>query len=77
MRHTLVGLALDIIDWVLIGFIPGLGDVVDALGAIYFYKQLGIVGALPIVEVIPGFDILPTNTAMGIYADYFAKKEKN
>jgi len=76
-KHTLVGFMLDLVDWMLIGFLPGAGDIIDAVGAAYFYREVGIVGILPIIEFVPGFDALPTNLAMGIYADFFVRKEKN
>lgn len=65
--HITVGIALDVIDFLGIGLIPIVGDVVDGLGALYFYRFAGIVGLVGLVEVIPLFDILPTFTALGIY----------
>ena len=71
--HIAVGVAFDVIDFLGIGLIPILGDVVDVIGALYFYRFVGVLGLAGLVEIIPLFDILPTFTALGIYA---AIKEK-
>ena len=71
--HITVGFALDVIDFLGIGLIPILGDVVDVIGALYFYRFVGVLSLAGLVEIIPLFDILPTFTALGIYA---AIKEK-
>ena len=71
--HIAVGVAFDIIDFLGIGLIPIVGDVIDVAAALYFYKFVGVVGLAGLVELIPFVDILPTFTAIGIYA---AIKEK-
>lgn len=71
--HIAVGVAFDVIDFLGLGLIPILGDALDVVAALYFYKFLGIVGLVGLVELIPLADILPTWTALGIYA---AIKEK-
>ena len=71
--HIAVGAAFDAIDFLGLGLIPILGDVLDVVAALYFYRFVGIVGLAGLVELIPLADILPTWTALGIYA---AVKEK-
>ena len=71
--HIAVGVAFDAIDFLGIGLIPIVGDVIDVVAALYFYKFVGLVGLTGLVELIPLVDILPTWTALGIYA---AIKEK-
>lgn len=51
------------------GLAPGLGDIVDLAGMLYFLKVLGPVGAASALELIPLADVLPTNLALGFYAD--------
>ena len=63
-----VGALLDIIDWLAVGFIPILGDIIDIAGSVYFYKMLGPLGAAGLIELIPGLDILPTFTLLGAAA---------
>jgi glycine cleavage system H protein len=66
---TFVGLALDIFDWLLVGMIPGLGDIVDVIAVVVWTVILGPAGLLEALELIPGMDILPFNTALGMLAD--------
>ena len=66
--HLIVGILLDAVDYILIGMIPGLGDVVDAVGILYFCFFLGPLGVAPAIELVPGLDILPTNMITGFYA---------
>jgi len=74
--YTLIGLALDVFDWVGFGMIPVICDIVDLAATVLWLKVLGPVGLAAAVELIPAADILPTNIALGIYADYRAEAEK-
>jgi hypothetical protein len=49
--------------------IPLVGDIVDVLGALFWYTRVGVVGLGAAIEVVPLVDILPVNTAIGYYAD--------
>ena len=73
--NTLVGLLLDVFDWVAVGMIPGAGDIIDVIGAIWWYKQLGVEGVAAAIELIPGLDILPTNLVLGLLADHRRRGE--
>ncbi len=68
-KHACVGLALDTFDWMLLGMIPGLGDVVDVISTVYWTAVLGPVGLIEAIELVPGADILPVNIALGMMAD--------
>lgn len=68
-KHAMVGLVLDIFDWIGIGMIPGLGDVVDVVATVYWTKTLGPAGMWEAVEIVPGVDLLPINIALGMIAD--------
>ncbi len=69
LRHVLVGVALDALDYLALGFTPIIGDFIDLAGAFYFYKVLGPVGLSSALELVPLADVLPTNILLGIYAD--------
>ena len=71
--HIAVGAAFDVIDFLGLGLIPIVGDVLDVVAALYFYKFVGIVGLTGLIELIPLADILPTWTMLGTYAAF---KEK-
>lgn len=64
----LMGIALDAFDWFVVGFIPILGDVVDVAGIAIFYRYVGVTALGGAVELIPLADVLPTFTALGLYA---------
>ena len=68
--HLGVGFGLDLLDWLLVGMIPLVGDVLDVVGFLYFYfkAKVSYVAAIGAIELIPGLDILPTWTAIGLYA---------
>jgi len=67
LTPVLVGVLLDLLDWLGWGMIPLLCDIVDALGIYYYWKveKLDVVAALGAVELFPGLDVLPTFTALG------------
>ena len=69
LHHTLVGLLLDVLDWLGLGLIPGIGGLIDTAGTAYFLKVLGPVGAASALELVPFADMLPVNIALGLYAD--------
>ena len=76
MKNTIIGLLLDIPDFLGFGMIPILGDIIDVLGIIYFTKVLGVGGVMGALELVPGLDELPIFTFLGVYADFFKKGEK-
>jgi hypothetical protein len=75
LKNTIIGLALDVFDWLVVGSIPILGDIVDLAATAYWLKVLGPIGFAAAVELIPVADILPTNIALGIYADQKAGRK--
>jgi hypothetical protein len=74
IKHTIVGLILDIPDWLGFGLIPIVGDLLDIIGTIYFTKVLGPIGIAGAIELIPLADVLPTFTCLGLYADMKGEK---
>lgn len=60
------GLLLDVFDWLLVGAVPVLGDVVDLIGIAYFWKHLGPMALVGLLELVPLLDGLPTFTALGV-----------
>ena len=68
IKHLLVGFMLDLPDFLGFGLIPVVGDIIDILGIAYFYRVLGPTALAAALELIPGFDILPSYTALGLYA---------
>lgn len=68
-KHAVIGLALDIFDWALIGMVPGLGDVVDIVAIAYWTRKLGRVGLVEALELLPAADVLPINVALGMMID--------
>ena len=75
-RYVLIGLAFDIVDWIGIGLIPILFDILDILTMFFWYKQLGTIGLADVVELIPGADVLPTNVVLGYLKDKEVSKRK-
>lgn len=73
-RYTLIGFVLDVFDWIGIGMIPVVADIVDIGAAIFWTVKLkNPLGLVAGIELIPLVDILPTNIAIGYYADQKAK----
>jgi len=68
--QTLIGVLLDLFDYMVLGFLPIVGDLVDGVAALYWLKVLGPLGLIAAVELIPLADVLPTNIVLGLYADY-------
>lgn len=73
--YTIIGIALDLFDWVVIGSIPVVGDVVDALATLFWLTRLGFLGLIAGIELIPVVDVLPTNIALGYLADQKGKQK--
>ena len=73
--NTVVGGLLDLFDFG-IGMIPIVGDAVDILASLYWFKKLGPTGLVGLIEVIPGLDLLPTNLALGYMADQKGGKKE-
>ena len=71
----LIGMALDLFDYFVVGFIPIIGDIIDIFGMVIFYKYIGIVALAGAVELIPLADILPTFSALGLYASLKRKHQ--
>ena len=68
-----IGIALDVFDWLGVGLVPILGDVVDVAGTLYFAKVIGPIGFGGFLEIIPLADILPIFSLFGVIA-MFNKK---
>ena len=68
-RYSVIGFLLDLFDWMLIGMIPGIGDLADLVAAWFWTRKLGAVGLLSALELVPAVDVLPLNTVLGIAAD--------
>ena len=73
LPHFIVGLLFDVVDWLVLGFMPILGDLVDLAAAAYFTHVLGPVGLTSALELVPFADFLPTNILLGLYADYLER----
>ena len=69
-KYTLLGFFLDLVDWVIVGFVPVIGDGLDVLSILFWYwilkSPVALVGA---IELVPLADVLPTNILLGLYAD--------
>jgi hypothetical protein len=78
IKWTLVGLGLDALD--LVEFVVGPGNVIafvgSTIGTVIWIRVLGSKGFVSILEMIPYLDLLPLNTALGIYADMKKVKVK-
>lgn len=76
-KYLIIGLLLDVFDWLIVGALPIIGDVVDFLGSFYWYTKLGPIGFAGLVELIPGgvTDMLPTNIVLGYLADKHGGKK--
>jgi hypothetical protein len=68
LQHLVVGALLDLVDYLAVGLVPILGDIVDLIGVAYFWRVLGPVSLAGLLEAVPGMDVLPTFTALGAYA---------
>ncbi|MEM4301545.1 MAG: hypothetical protein QXQ70_03125 [Candidatus Caldarchaeum sp.] len=64
----LVGGVLDILDWLGAGMVPVIGDVIDLVGIAYFWRLLGPMALVGLIELVPVLDIAPTWTALGFLA---------
>ena len=76
IKYTLLGFFLDLFDWVVLGFLPVIGDAIDLLGTAFWLHILkspvALIGA---IEFIPLADVLPTNIFIGVYADHKGAKK--
>ena len=76
IKYTLFGAILDAFDYLVLGFLPIIGDVVDLFGTVCWLTILkspvALVGA---IEFIPLADVLPTNIFIGVYADHKGAKK--
>ncbi len=68
IQPLIIGAFLDVLDYILIGSIPIIGDIVDLIGVAYFWRVLGPFSLAGLIELMPAFDILPTYTFLGILA---------
>lgn len=75
-KYILIGFAFDVLDWVGLGLIPVLMDVVDVFAALFWYSKLGVVGLASAIELIPLVDLAPTNIILGFMADQKEGKKK-
>ncbi|MEM1949381.1 MAG: hypothetical protein QXY50_02815 [Candidatus Caldarchaeum sp.] len=67
IQPVVVGVLLDLLDWIGVGLIPLLADIADLVGVAYFYRLLGPAALAGLLELVPLLDTLPTFTALGIY----------
>lgn len=74
-KWTCVGLGLDVLDWMIVGAIPVAGDVLDVVATLIWWRVAGTIGLVDLVELVPGADMLPTNLALGLYADNKARQK--
>lgn len=70
-----MGGLLDLFDLGL-GMVPLLGDAIDVLASLYWFKKLGPVGLAGLIELVPMLDLLPTNLALGYMADQKGGKKE-
>jgi len=56
--------------------IPVLGDLVDVVASLYWFKKLGPIGLAALIELVPMLDLLPTNLALGYMADQKGGKKE-
>lgn len=68
INHLIIGIALDVFDYIGFGMIPFLADIVDMIGLVYFWRILGPSSLIAAVEFIPLLDGLPMFTALGAYS---------
>lgn len=73
-KWTFVGFLFDLADWLCIGLIPGIGELLDVIAIIVWWRILGPVALIDAIELIPAVDLLPTNVAFGVYADSNGKE---
>jgi|GEM_PF-3397847 len=66
----LVGLIFDIVDWLGVGLIPGVGDVFDLIAVGVLFKLVGPIALFGAVELLPVAvtDALPVFTVTVIVA---------
>ena len=65
-------IVLDGIDYVGVGFVTILGDVIDIISIPIMYKLLGnnLLAVLGAVELVPLADIFPSNTLLALIVDF-------
>ena len=68
-----IALFSDGVDLVLVGLIPGIGDVLDLLTIALLYRFLGLYTLGGLAELIPVVDIFPTYTALVLAAHFTGK----
>lgn len=73
--YTIIGLLFDAFDWLVIGMIPVLGDIVDIFATAFWFTKLGPTGLIAGIELIPLVDILPTNIVLGFMTDQRGAKQ--
>ena len=64
-----IAIISDLIDYLGIGMIPILGDLVDFITAILLYPYLGVYAFGWLVEIVPLVDVVPTFTLLVIAYD--------
>ncbi|MEM3870968.1 MAG: hypothetical protein QXE05_00160 [Nitrososphaeria archaeon] len=72
----ILALANDMLDFLAVGAIPGLGDILDlgTAGLAYYLTGEPITLATA-AEIVPGADFLPISSIATLYA-YFRRKER-
>lgn len=71
-----LALIFDIFDYTL-GWIPGIGDILDIVSSLMIIALVGPVGIIAFAELIPGVDVLPTYTATVILAKLIDKQSQS
>jgi len=69
-----VSALLDVFDYVGVGLLPVVGDVVDIMGACLLFYLMGPVGLASLVELIPFLDVVPTYLAITLLAYLKARR---
>lgn len=73
-KYTLIGIALDVADLLVLFTIYGV-PVLSLASTAFWFLKLGPIGIANGVQAIPGVSALPINTAMGFIADKRGTKE--
>ena len=73
--YTIIGLLFDVFDFLGVGLIPILGDIVDIIATAFWFTKLGPTGLIAGIELIPLVDILPTNILLGYMVDQKGAKQ--
>lgn len=62
----LLALFNDFLDFMGIGCVPIVGDLIDIITSAFLMIAYGVPGAIALLELIPGIDILPIMIVTGV-----------